>query len=276
MRFNFSKLLVFVGFVVLLGFGLSGCKSRKDITKAEDRVLTEVVPQKRVLTEEELLVSFVHGISPVFSSYGAKLDVEYGGMSYSGTLRLIRDSVIWISVGKFGFEGARLMLKRDNVLFLNKINREYFVGGYDFLYGLMGFRVNFDMVQALLLGEDFSDFDTTGFRIEPKGDVVNIIFNSRMNLKDSNRFAKLNQQLFFNKKLKWIERNYVEVVGSKNKLDVYYSSYLPLGGYNFPKNMNIVAFSGKTLKATIRFEKQKLNEKFDFPFSIPKGYDLIK
>lgn len=265
--------LVSVALGLIIAF--YGCKSQKDIAKSQERSLTDVLPTKE-LTDDEILVSQVHSLSPVFSTYSAKIDVEYDGMSYNGTLRMVKDSVIWISMGKFGFEGARVMLTKDSVFFLNKINREYFSGNYNFLYGILGLKVNYDIVQSLLLGKDFSDFDTAGFLIEPLSDVVKVTFNSRTNLKNPNDFAKLNQQLFYNRKLKQINRNYVEILNSKNKLDVYYSSYLPLGGYNFPKNINVIVFTGKTMRAIINYEKQRLNERLNFPFSIPKSYDSIK
>ncbi|MDD2191459.1 MAG: DUF4292 domain-containing protein [Bacteroidales bacterium] len=252
--------LWFLVLLVVMAVGLGSCKTVKTERKQEERVLSDI-----------------HKGSPVFKSYSAKLDIEYGGMTFSGTMRVIKDKAIWVSAGKFGFEGARLMLTKDSVWFINKLEREYFVGGYDFFNGILGFKVSYDMVEGLLLGKDFADYDisASSYSMETDKDIVRIMFEKRANLNDGTA-PILKQNLFYNKALKIIIRNYFEVIGYSNSLDVYYDSYLPIEGYSFPSNMRINAFAGKTMKVGIKAKNQKINDTFDMPFSAPKGYNLIK
>ena len=40
-------------------------------------------------------------------------------------LKLEKDSVIWISVGLFGLEGARIFMHQDSITVLNKLDKSY-------------------------------------------------------------------------------------------------------------------------------------------------------
>ncbi|HHT03786.1 MAG TPA: DUF4292 domain-containing protein [Bacteroidales bacterium] len=246
--------------IVSMVLGLGSCKTVKDAGKVERSVLRDIKET-----------------DPVFKSYNAKLDIEYGGMTYSGTIRMMKDEAIWISAGKFGFEGARLLITKDSVWFMNKLEREYFAGDYDFFRRILGFKVSYDMVEGLILGKDFDAYDSSSssYRFEESGDILRISFDIRKDLNDE-LAPKLKQDLFYNMALKHIIRNYFEVIGSKNSLDIYYDSYFPIDGYSFPSYMRINAFAGKSMKIVIKAKNQKINDTFDMPFAIPKGYSLIK
>ncbi len=256
-----SNMRLWIG-VLLVGMvlGLGSCKTVKDAGKVERSVLKDVQES-----------------APVFKSYNSKLDIEYGGMTYSGTIRILKDNAIWVSAGKYGFEGARLLITKDSVWFLNKLEREYFAGDYDFFRNILGFKVSYEMLEGLLLGKDFNSYDSSNsiYRVEENGDILKISFDARTDLSDANA-PKLKQDLYYNKTLRLIIRNYFEVIDLRNSLDVYYDSFSPIDGYSFPSNIRINAFAGKTMKVVIKAKNQKLNDVFDMPFSIPKGYSLIK
>ncbi len=266
--FSLSLLLL-----MLLSF--TSCKSAKEMVKAKDVLRTDVKIEAKP-TAEELLVEEVHSLSPNFSYYSAKLDIEYGGMSYSGTLRIGKDSVIWASLGKFGIEAARLMLTKDSILFMNKLTHDYFVGDYNFIVKMLGFKLNYDIIQAILLGKDFSEYETNDFRVERNNDLVTINFLTRANSLQPNSFPKLKQALIYNSKTKRIEKNYFEIINSINKMDINYPSYITLNSISFPQQMNIIVTRGDKINITIKTEKHKVNTSLEFPFSIPKNYDLIK
>ena len=270
---GFNVFLLSLLLLMLLSF--TSCKSAKEMVKEKDVLRTDVKIEAKP-TAEELLVEEVHSLSPNFSYYSSKLDIEYGGMSYSGTLRIGKDSVIWASLGKFGIEAARLMLTKDSILFMNKLTHDYFVGDYNFIVNMLGFKLNYDIIQAILLGEDFSEYETNDFRVERNNDLVTINFLTRANSLQPNSFPKLKQALIYNSKTKRIERNYFEIINSINKMDINYPSYITLNSISFPQQMNIIVTRGDKINITIKTEKHKVNTSLEFPFSIPKNYDLIK
>ena len=68
-----------------------------------------------------------------------------------------RDSIIYINASKFGIEGARLVLTPDSVKFINNLNSTYYAGDYGITEQLVGNRINFYMLQSLLVGEELPE-----------------------------------------------------------------------------------------------------------------------
>lgn len=263
--------------LLLLVLVFSSCKSSEKLIGKEEKkpILTE--PKIEVKPNaEELLVKEVHSLSPKFSYYSAKIGIDYGSAGFSGNIRIAKDSIIWVSLGKFGIEAARIMITKDSILFINKLTREYFSGGYDFIVKMLGFKLNYDIIQAILLGEDFSDYGTKDFKITGVNDLVTINFQTRANILQPNLYPKLKQNLTYNNKSKKIERNYFEMVNSINKMDVNYPSYITLNNISLPKEMKVILTTSTKMILTIKTENHKVNQALEFPFSIPKSYDPIK
>lgn len=84
----------------------------------------------------------------------AKLDYAGRDMSVSGNaqIKLHRDSVIWISVKKFGFEVARAQVTQDSIYILDRINNEYAVEPLSYIEKRFRLPARFDLLQNVLLG----------------------------------------------------------------------------------------------------------------------------
>lgn len=246
--------------IILIGMALSfgGCKTIKDKTRKDDSALRDI--DKR---------------GPSFRTYNAKLDIKFKGLSFSGTLRMVKDSAIWLSVGKFGFEGGRILMTKDSVWFLNKVEREYYKGSYDIFTKLLGLTLSYDIAESLILGKDFTSYKTNDYRLIRDNDILRYSYDLRRSLyyKDA---PKLKQDIFYNRASKQIIRNYFEVVGTSYSLDTYYDSYSLISDVYFPNTIRVNAYVGKSLRADINSRSQSINEVFDMPFSIPGSYSLMK
>lgn len=271
--FKTTSLTILLLFILIL----SSCKSsEKLIGKEEKKLIPKETKIEVKPSTDELLVKEIHTLSPKFSYYSAKLGIDYGSAGFSGNIRIAKDSIIWVSLGKFGIEAARIMITKDSILFINKLTREYFSGGYDFIVKFLGFKLNYDIIQAILLGEDFSDYGTKDFKITRVNDLVTINFQTRANILQPNLYPKLKQNLTYNNKSKKIERNYFEMVNSINKMDINYPSYITLNNISLPKEMKVILTTSSKMVLTIKTENHKINQALEFPFSIPKTYDPIK
>ena len=79
------------------------------------------------------------------------------------------DSLIYLNLNRSGIELARVVMTPDSVIYVNKLEHEYYAGDYQFLRRLFGFPLDFDMVQSLLNGVDFKNFDDSLHRVEEDG-----------------------------------------------------------------------------------------------------------
>ena len=79
------------------------------------------------------------------------------------------DSLIYLNLNRSGIELARVVLTPDSVVYVNKLEHEFYAGDYSFLRRAFGFPLDFDMVQSLLNGVDFKDFEGSMHRVEEEG-----------------------------------------------------------------------------------------------------------
>lgn len=80
-------------------------------------------------------------------------DVE---QEFTGSIRVKKDSLIWLSLGMMGFEGVRVLITPDSFHLINRLTNEYSVRDFSFLQGWLLFPVNFKMLQEIIAGEKIS------------------------------------------------------------------------------------------------------------------------
>ena len=76
-----------------------------------------------------------------------------GGLDFSGNIYWAKDSVIWLSLRKFGFEGMRVIITPDSCVVLNRLDKTVMVRDASWLESQYGITDGFSMLQALLLNE---------------------------------------------------------------------------------------------------------------------------
>ena len=73
---------------------------------------------------------------------------------FKSNFRLRKDSLIWFSVSaRVGVEGIRGIITQDSVLMINRLDKFYTAQGFGELGTQLGFEVNYDIIQAALLGD---------------------------------------------------------------------------------------------------------------------------
>jgi hypothetical protein len=91
-------------------------------------------------------------------------DTESRTTSFSGQIRMLQDSLIWVSVAPvLGIEVFRVMIRPDSVFILNRLEKTYTRESFDFIARMTGSPLDFSVLQALLLGNDFNGYDLSRF-----------------------------------------------------------------------------------------------------------------
>ena len=78
---------------------------------------------------------------------------EADGLSFTGQLRMATDSVIWCNLSKF-IEVGRAMATKDSVWVRIPLLGRNDAGDYRMVERVAGFRITFDELQAILLGNN--------------------------------------------------------------------------------------------------------------------------
>lgn len=145
-------------FLLVLIAGLAGgCKtSRTAVLTTRNATAASVM---------QLLVS-----NQVNASWlDAKAKITFNGddqkISVAATIRMRKDSLIWASIKKLGFEIARVKITRDSVYVLDRINSQYMVHDMKYLEDQVSAPASLNSLQALILGNPVF-FSTSNMQLE--------------------------------------------------------------------------------------------------------------
>jgi len=157
-----------VSLILMLSIGLVGCKSAKTIT-ADGRLNSK-------LSANQIIKNNTKN-APKFNTLSARLKIESSdgkkSQSVSVSLRMQKDKTIWMS--KLGL--VKALITPTRVAFYNKLDGAYFDGDFTYLSQLLGTDLDFNKVQAILLGEpvfkpDPKDYEAsifkTSYKLQPK------------------------------------------------------------------------------------------------------------
>jgi hypothetical protein len=101
-------------------------------------------------------------------SYSAVINLKAGGTdnSVNANVRIRKDSVIWISARKMGFEIGRLMMTVDSVWVMDRINNRYFAGDYLFFRKQFNIDLDYNLMESLMLGNPLTNWSDDPVNID--------------------------------------------------------------------------------------------------------------
>ena len=209
-------------------------------------------------------------INPEFDylSSKAKFKFDHNNKKVSATanFRIKKDSIIWVSVTPgLGLEVARMLISRDHVFVLDKVNKKYYEYEFEDLSEQYGFDFNFGLIQSVILGNLSQPYA-----------------NERIN-KTDDFFAfqvKKGQYNFKNfvgtKSLK-LEKVRVEDDSTENTISVNYDDFVMVDKEIFPNKISAIIDYGSNTKPNteinILYNKFVIEQiPLAFPFSVPSRY----
>ena len=215
----------------------------------------------------------VRAANTAFNTFSAKgkaqLMLKGNEQGANLNVRLRRDSILWVSGSLLGIEGVRAVLTPDSVRVINRLEKSYFVGGYDYLSRVLEVPVSFGQVQALLLGD---------YRPAPAGTLPTVAAEA-----DGQRISYPQARLSVEHLLAAtgrVQQLKLEEAATGRRLRVDYADFRDLpaaAGLPFAHDLNVQAEQPKArTTARLIFSKVAVGERLEFPFSIPKGYSKMK
>lgn len=197
----------------------------------------------------------------------------------SGQIRILRDSVIWISVSPLmGIEMARFLVTNDSVWYINRIENTYFAGTFNYINKLINSTLDFDMLQSFLTGNDFTEYENNSFKGGIDEGEYTLVTSERRKLK---KYVKDNsdlnipiQHIWLNPTTFKISRIMIkEAAPNGRKAEARYD-HENIEGQIVPVNIkfNVEVNEDKT-SVTINYSKIAIGDTLQFPFKIPANYE---
>ena len=217
----------------------------------------------------------------------AKADVEtlIDGEDHNLDVRIKarKDSAIWISIQAVGLiDIAKLLITRDSVKMVVYVKKQYFKGDFNYINQLLNADLDFDLIQAALIGNS-ADFDDDDTKMKPVIDRENCqyllstvrkrklrrINSGQDSLKRSLQIMRLNPDNFK------IINNDFEDVSTNRSFHAKYEKFLASDSVFAPHNVNIEIRAEKKIDLKINYVRIEINQPQKLTLNIPKSYEPI-
>jgi len=217
---------------------------------------------KSALNVEEIDFEYFHGKARmVLRDANKEREVK-------ATIRVRKDSVIWMNFTVLGVQGGKALINKDSITIMSNVDKEYFVFEYTELSKRFKIDINYDIIQAAMLGNS----------LFPRSESDEVTQESSMFLLKQ-QTGDINVLTYVNGASQKIEKIEMKEGNSTNSLIINYSNFQPVGNKLFPYNGTINLFYKAVaglLNTTIIFEYNKAevgDRELKFPFNIPKRYE---
>ncbi len=260
---------------ILSLFFFSSCKSTKKIQAAIAKKDSTSVLIKETSNEDSLniiktAVDGIHKKHTDFATFSAKIKVDYEDSKgkqpgITAFVRMIKDSVIWVSgyATLFNIEAFRLMITKDSVFVIDKINKEIQLRSIDYLQEVTQIPFDFGTVQDLLIGNPifFTDSVVSYKETEAKVLIATIgsTFKHLLTLdKASNNIV--------HSKLDDLD------ISRNRTADITYDEFENHNGIVFPTKREIVVSEKNKLDIELKYKQYDFDKEIQVNFNIPKNY----
>ncbi|MFZ6050516.1 DUF4292 domain-containing protein [Halocola ammonii] len=247
-----------------------------------------------------------------FEWIGMKIatETEFDGNreSFKANIRMKRDSAIWISVSPLmGVEMLRVLITQDSVKYVSKIprNKHYYKGDFKAISEKLGMEVDFDMIQALLVGNPIlfeknqnfrskiddqqyvliSDFSRklkrlTGIDekdLEPDADTITVDATGRKYdrlVRKADEDELIVRRYWLNGYTYKLERTIFDDLHTQRSVEITHDDFESIEGQSLPRLTRLtVQQSYQQQEVEIKISRLRLNRPYDLPFDIPDDYE---
>lgn len=250
-------------YIALFSVLLIGCKAAKGV---KDTGATKKLSTTEIITRYNSEIA-------TFSSLKAALNINLNTAEkeekLTASLRIQKGETIWMSIGKMGIPGAKLLITPSKVQYYNKVDNTYFDGDYAIISSWLGTDLSFNQLQSVLIGESMFTLEPAQYNSEvlDNGYLLRPKKQSQLN----EHYTTINPSNF---KLKTQE------ISQPNDLRIFtvdYKSYQNVAEQLVPLliNMTMVEKTSET-QIDITYRNVSLNQELRFPFKIPSNYKEIQ
>jgi outer membrane lipoprotein-sorting protein len=272
MIFNLNKSaqLSFVFFTLVAALTISSCKTAKKIQASVAKKDTVSVHITNSILVVKKALEQVHKTENDFKTFSAKMKVEYQDSkgkqpNITAYVRILKDSLIWISgyATVFNIEAFRILINKDSVFVLDKINKQVQYRSMDYLQEVTQIPFDFTTLQNLLIGNPVFLEDSVVSYKETESKILlatlGKFFKNLLTVDKSNH-------LLVHSKLDDVDIN------RNRTADITYSNFENNNGINFSTYREIIVSEKNKLNIELNFKQWEFNKDLSIIFSIPKNY----
>jgi Domain of unknown function (DUF4292) len=272
------KLRSYTVILFFLALAASSCRGPKKIQTAITRKdTTEVVVVVNNNTAHDDSMRFIQSMRDTilrqkieYTTFNAKVDVDYTGgdgkkYNVNANIRMYKDSLIWVSVNAIlGIEAMRLLITKDSVKLINKLDKFYSVRSVSSLQEITALPLDLSTFQELIIGNPVY-LDSNIVSYSKNGEEVSLLSLGSV----FRHFITIHAN---EKVVQHSKMDDVDVLRNRT-CDLIYEKYEDKKGPRFSTRRQITVSETSKLDVKLDFKNYDFNETLSFPFNVPKNYE---
>ena len=203
----------------------------------------------------------------------ASMAIKYRGSqelpNINASLRMVKDSIIWINFSKLGFPIAKLRITKREVEFYEKISKTSFHGNFELISQWLGTDFDFMKVQSLFLGESLLNLERDKY--------VSSVVNNQYELQPKRRNPMFDIYFYLDPSTYKIAKEELRQPEKEQNLTILYRDFDKINESLFPKGFLITAVGQqKRTVIDVTYKSVQFDVPLKFPFQMPEGYRKIE
>lgn len=289
--YSSSKFVLIVFLLIAIGF--SSCKTSREITTTNLKPIGTARLLKNI--EENSLVYESLSISRI----NAQFSGNQSKTSFRISLKAIKDKQILGSITKLNIPVGRVLLTPDSVIYVNYIDRNFFVDDYTFLSDFLNIDLDFSIIQSIISNSAFSyrnddkdkDFKTFSTSVESglyvlqseKERKVYKMDEKEKTGKIERRLKRLDDNALILQKMSFNPTNFalvkllIEDKTNNRKMEMIFDEFVKIMDKDYPGAIDM-SFNSESDNIVLKLRMNGFStEKLDsLNLEIPEKYQQIK
>ena len=254
---------------------LISCRSTKKlqsaISKKDTAIIIATPPSANDSSREiQAILENIQKNHIDFNTFSAKIKVDYSDNrgkqpDVNAFVRIKKDSLIWISINAtfLNIEAFRILISKDSIWILNKLEKQAEAHSLDYLEGVAKIPLDFKTLQDLIIGNPiFLGKTIVAYRKTENRVLISTIDKNFKNLLT----LSTNNNLVERSKLDDLD------IAFNRTGDLTYYDYENKSGVFFSTFREITVAEKTKVDIILDFKQYDFNKELSFPFSIPKNY----
>ncbi len=201
----------------------------------------------------------------------AKIKFEDGKKDLVGNanIRVQKDSAIWVSLSPgMGVEVARMLISRDSVYFIDRINKSFLKLSFEQISTEYDFEIDYHLIESIIIGNLIYPYRRESLVRNEDG------------LSYEQNFENYTFNNFIGNETRKLEKLDVKDLDTESAISVNYGKFQEVGDEIFPFQINAtieyLASAKQKTSIVIGFNKAQIGDKpLKFPFNVPSKYRAL-
>jgi hypothetical protein len=218
----------------------------------------------------------------ISAHFSADISKDSSQQSFSGVVRMRKDSVIWmtVSVALGAYTALHAKLDGDSIMYIDHHDEQFFKGTYDYLDTLLKEDIDFDLIQSVMVGNSLEFYNDTS-KMKAYFDGRDYILSTvtkrrykRLMYKNKPLHSRNDAQLIWLDAADFhIKKIRLEDFITHRTFEAIYDDFEKEdSGSIFPMHIHYEIDAEKIIKIDLKYKKVTFTNYEKIPFTIPKKY----